>query len=270
MSQCCQKGPGYATPLEAMEKGPREKIVYLPCIVPGKQDYLAVVDVDPTSTTFSTVVSRTLTGGVDDELHHTGWNACSSCHDSSEKKRRFLVAPALKSGNIFIFDTEDERAPKLHHVVKVLIFNYVLTAQGSDIKAKTGLSWPHSTHCLGSGDIMISHMGDESENATGNFVLLDGETFEVKGKWAEENLKFGYDFWYFFLFPFSSVLRYQPRHNIMVSTEWGEPAKLKQFFDPSHVAEHYGHHLHFWDWTNRSLIKSVDLGVDGSQYPTCN
>jgi methanethiol oxidase len=34
---CCHaaKGPGYATPLEAMEKGPREKLIYVTCIYNG-------------------------------------------------------------------------------------------------------------------------------------------------------------------------------------------------------------------------------------------
>jgi selenium-binding protein 1 len=121
-----------------------------------------------------------------------------------------------------------------------------------DIKKKTGLSWPHTTHCLGSGEIMISYMGDETERAAGNFVLLDGENFEIKGKWTDKNMAFGYDFWY------------QPRHNVMVSTEWGEPAKLRENFNPAHVEEFYGHHLQFWDWTTHRLIKSVDLGADGS------
>lgn len=35
---CCHaaaKGPGYATPLEAMEKGPREKLIYVTCVYNG-------------------------------------------------------------------------------------------------------------------------------------------------------------------------------------------------------------------------------------------
>ena len=35
---------------------------------------------------------------------------------------------------------------------------------------------------------------------------------QVKGKWSADDTKYGYDFWY------------QPRHNIMVSTEWGAPS----------------------------------------------
>eukprot|EP00061_Rhincodon_typus_P003486 g20212.t1 len=48
------------------------------------------------------------------------------------------------------------------------------------------------------------------------FVLLDGETFEVKGNWEQDGhaAPFGYDFWY------------QPQHNVMISTEWGAPNAL--------------------------------------------
>ena len=58
ISECCSNGPGYKTPLDAM-KGPREKIVYLPCIYSNtgvkKPDYLATVDVDPESPTYAKV-----------------------------------------------------------------------------------------------------------------------------------------------------------------------------------------------------------------------
>ncbi len=59
MAGRCKKncGPGYSSPKEAFSKGEREKIVYIPCIVPGKDrpDYLTTVDVDPESQTYSQV-----------------------------------------------------------------------------------------------------------------------------------------------------------------------------------------------------------------------
>lgn len=60
LGKCCSgNGPGYATPIEAMLKGPREQIVYLPCIYNNtpikKPDYLCTVDVDPNSPTYSQV-----------------------------------------------------------------------------------------------------------------------------------------------------------------------------------------------------------------------
>ena len=55
MSICC--GPGYASPREAFLKGETEKLLYIPCIIPGKDrpDYLSTVDIDPASPTFCKV-----------------------------------------------------------------------------------------------------------------------------------------------------------------------------------------------------------------------
>ena len=56
---CCP-GPGYWSPLSAMRGGPREELIYMPCICvntdqAGRPDYLATVDVNPESTTYSQV-----------------------------------------------------------------------------------------------------------------------------------------------------------------------------------------------------------------------
>ena len=57
--ECC--GPGYASPSEAI-KAPREKLLYAIAIYTGtgiqKPDYLATIDADPKSPTYSTVISR--------------------------------------------------------------------------------------------------------------------------------------------------------------------------------------------------------------------
>ncbi|WP_411023293.1 selenium-binding protein SBP56-related protein, partial [Salmonella sp. s51228] len=99
---------------------------------------------------------------------------------------------------------------------------------------------------------MISYLGDEKLGAKGSFLLLD-EEFKVKGVWEEpgQAAPYGYDFWY------------QPYHNVMFSSEWGEPATLLKGFDPSLVESKYGHHLHVWDWTKRKRIQSIDLGNEG-------
>ena len=77
-----------------------------------------------------------------DELHHSGWNACSSCHSDSSRSRSILVLPALSSGRVYGVDTAtDPRAPQLKY-----------TVESEDILEKTGLGYLHSTHCLGTGD----------------------------------------------------------------------------------------------------------------------
>uniref|UniRef100_A0A0B8RQ82 Methanethiol oxidase n=1 Tax=Philothamnus irregularis TaxID=1899461 RepID=A0A0B8RQ82_9SAUR len=244
MAKCGECGPGYKTPLDAM-KGPREEIVYLPCIYRNtgtkKPDYLATVDVDPKSRTYCQVIHRLPMPNVNDELHHSGWNACSSCFGDTTKKRNRLILPSLISSRIYVIDTGTNlRAPRIHKVVEPI-----------DVYWKCNLANPHTTHCLGNGEIMISTMADPSGNGKGGFVLLDGETFEVKGNW-EKGTKvppFGYDFWY------------QPRHNVLMSTEWGTPKCFANGFNPADLEKGcYGGNINVWDWTTHEFIQTIDVG----------
>lgn len=241
-TSCCDRT--YATPADAM-KAPREKVCYVPAIYTGtsvkKPDYLATIDVDPESSTYSKVISRLPMPNVGDELHHFGWNSCSSCH-GQQKGRRYIVLPGITSGRIHIVDTVDERNPKLKKVI-----------EGKEIAEKTDLSAPHTVHCLADGTIMISMLGKADGNGPGGFLLLD-EEFNVKGRWEKDatGMKFNYDYWY------------QPRHNVMVSSEWGAPNTVSQGFNPEDVAAgKYGRQLHFWDWKERTIKQTVDLGETG-------
>ena len=57
--ECC--GPGFSSPQEAI-KSPKEKLLYTIAIYTGtgiqKPDYLATIDVDPDSPTYSQVIHR--------------------------------------------------------------------------------------------------------------------------------------------------------------------------------------------------------------------
>src|SRR5947209_7105420 len=72
----------FRTPADA-RKSPAEKLAYVVATYAGtnvkKPDYLATIDVDPTSKTYSQVIHRLKMPNVGDELHHFGWNACGSC-----------------------------------------------------------------------------------------------------------------------------------------------------------------------------------------------
>ncbi|KAL6343226.1 hypothetical protein AAG906_021137 [Vitis piasezkii] len=220
---CCKKGPGYATPLEAMS-GPRESLLYLTFLFKSYP---------PASCTL-----------FRDELHHSGWNSCSSCHGDSSQERRFLVLPSLVSGRIYAIDTQkNPRGPSLHKVV-----------EPEDILKKTGLAYPHTAHCLASGDIMVSCLGDGDGKAEGSgFLLLDSE-FNVKGRWEKpgHSPSFGYDFWY------------QPRHKTMISSSWGAPAAFTKGFNLQHVSDGlYGKHLYVYSWPEGELKQTLDLGDSG-------
>ena len=52
-----------------------------------------------------------------DELHHSGWNACSSCYGDPTKTRKYLVLPCLHSNRVYVVDVHSQpNAPKMHKV----------------------------------------------------------------------------------------------------------------------------------------------------------
>ena len=74
-------------------------------------------------------------------------------------------------------------------------------------------------------------LGDADGNGAGGFAVLDAQTFEVKGRWENggETPPLNYDFWY------------QPRKNVLVSSEFGEPNAYEPGFDLDDVdAGRYG------------------------------
>jgi len=244
----CSKGPGYSSPLDAMKNGPREQLLYVVCVQPdqsnGKSDLLATVDVDPESKTYGQIIHRLRTGRPDDELHHSGWNICSSCHGKADcAKRDKLILPALGSNRIFIVDTsKNPKAPFMYKVIEASEVN------------KFDCTALHTPHCLANGDIMISAMGDINGNPKSDYVLVDSDTFTVKDTWVQgKAAQFNYDFWY------------QPYHDVMASSEWGAPKIWKKGFHPDDIKlpNAYGQSLNFYSWSKRELIQSIDLGADG-------
>jgi selenium-binding protein 1 len=233
----------FATPAEA-RKSPPEKLAYVVATYAGtdvkKPDYLATIDVDPASKTYSQVIHRVKMPNVGDELHHFGWNACASCEGKCA--RRYLIIPGLTSSRIHVVDTMNPSAPKMHKVI-----------EPDAVISKTKLTTPHTVHCLADGRIMISMLGDDKGNAPGGFLLMN-DKFEVTGTWEADRagMKFNYDFWY------------QPRHNVMLSSAWGAPNTVKEGFKVEDVAAgKYGQRLHFWDWKERKIAQTIDLGATG-------
>jgi len=244
-SSCCG-GPGYKSPQEAMKHGPREEILYTLCVQPDqtKQDYLAVIDVSPSSPTYCQVIYRCHMTHSGDEVHHFGWNSCSSCYGDVTKRRDKLVVPCLGSDRIYILDVGgNPRAPTIHKVL-----------EPEEMHA-FGVATPHTTHCLPSGDIMISTMGTVEGEGRGEFVLVDGASWKVKGLWTagDKVAQFGYDFWY------------QPYWDVMISTEWGAPKSFKTGFKVADVVDPKltGRSLNVYSWKDRTLQQVIALGEEG-------
>ena len=218
----------YASPKEA-RKAPAEEFLYLACLHEGTgveaPDFIAVVDAES-----GRIVHETPMPNVGDELHHFGWNRCSSaCHGPD---RSHLIVPGFRSSRIHVLNVADDpRAPRIEKVI-----------ERDELVRATGLTRPHTVHCMPGENIVISMLGDADGNGACGFAVLDARTFELKGRWdtATNGARLNYDFWY------------QPRQNALASSEFGEPNAYEPGFDLDDVAAgRYGSRLHFWNLAER-------------------
>src|SRR5262245_46347212 len=230
----------HSSPQEAMQ-APREEFLYLACLHEGtgveKPDFIAVVDAED-----GRIVHELPMPNLGDELHHFGWNRCSSaCHGPD---RSHLIVPGFRSSRIHVVNiADDPRKPRLETVI-----------EPEDVIRETGLTRPHTVHCMPGDNIVIAMLGDADGNGAGGFLCLDAKTFEIKGRWENggEHPSLNYDFWY------------QPRKNALVSSEFGEPNAYEKGFDLEDVgAGRYGQRIHFWDLAARTLQQTIDLGEKG-------
>src|SRR3546814_6456968 len=115
----------YPSPRMAMQAAP-EALAYVAMLNVGSEprpDALAVVDLDAASSTYGQIVGQVDMPEAGDELHHFGWNACSSAlcpyapHPHIE--RRYLIVPGLRSSRIpIVYTKPDPRQPKIVKVIE--------------------------------------------------------------------------------------------------------------------------------------------------------
>ncbi len=227
-------------------RAPAEKLAYVAQFDPQRRrsDGMAVVDTDPDSPTYATIVGNTEVG-VGDELHHFGWNACSSClcpnAPHPHMSRRYLVVPSIRASRIHVLDTEpDPRNPKL-----------IRTVEADELADRTGYSRPHTVHC-GPEGIYVSALGNAQGKGPGGVFLMDHETFDVRGRWEVDRgpQEFAYDLWWHL------------GEDTMVTSEWGTPDMFEDGLVPELLLEaKYGRKLHFWDLHRRKHVQEIDLGT---------
>src|SRR6266404_5953143 len=133
----------YPTARLAMES-PAERYAYVAALAPDYKshtDALLVVDVDASSESYGKVVGQLDLPNIGNELHHFGWNACSTAlcpyapHPHLE--RRYFVVPGLRSSRIHIVDTKPD--PTKLEIVKII--------EPEEVFNRTGYSRLHTVHC---------------------------------------------------------------------------------------------------------------------------
>ncbi len=235
----------YASPELAMD-APSEELAYVAMLDPTKQrpDAMGVIDVNPDSPEYGKLVGQVDMPTPGDELHHFGWNACSShlCGfaPNAHMERRYLVVPGIHTSRIHILDTKPN--PRQPEIVKVI--------DGDTIAARTGYQAPHTTHC-GPDGIYINALGGTNGEGPGGIFVMDHETFEIVGKWEKDRgpQHLAYDFFWHL------------GHDTMITSEWGTPNMVTSGLNPELLlAGKYGNALHVWDLKTRTHKQKLELG----------
>ncbi len=253
----------YRSPAEAAA-APAERLAYVAAFDRSAErpDAIATLDLDPDSAQYGRVVGWSELPYTGDELHHFGWNACSSAlchaghgqagHDGHHEshgheghghglQRRYLIVPGLRSSRVYVLDTEPD--PTRPRVVKVI--------EADELAQRAGYSRPHTVHC-GPGGLYLSALGGANgAQGPGGIALLDHDTFDVVEAWELDRgpQYLAYDFWWHL------------DGDTLVSSEWGTPSMIEDgVVGERLLGREYGHALHFWDLGGRRHVQRVDLG----------
>jgi methanethiol oxidase len=235
----------YSSPAEAAAAPPEDRayVVTLNANGNGKPDALNVLDLEQGSSTYGRLTDRIDMPGTGDELHHFGWNACSSAlcpwapHPHVE--RRYLLVPGLRSSNIHVIDTKDG-------------LKLAKTIAAEEIARKAGYSRPHTIHC-GPDGIYVSALGNPEGDGPGGIFLLDHDDFSVKGAWEADRgpQELAYDFWWHL------------GHDLVLTSEWGTPNMVEDGLQGELLlGNKYGHRMHVWDMKTRRHLQEIDLGAE--------
>jgi selenium-binding protein 1 len=244
----------YATAVEATA-APPEELGWVVTLNPeaatngasadARHDAVCTIDLNPESSTYGQLIGRVEMPNLGDEVHHFGWNACSSAlcpwapHPHLE--RRYLLVPGLRSTRLHVIDVKDD--PVNPKIVKVI--------EPEEIHAKTGYSRPHTSHC-GPDGIYVGALGAPDGDGPGGIFTLDHESLEPKGAWEVDrgDQELAYDFWWHL------------GHNTLLSSEWGTPNMVEPGLNPDILLSNgYGHRIHVWDLDARTHEQSIDLGA---------
>src|SRR3954447_9996633 len=241
----------YRSPADAIA-APTERLAYVVAFdrAGERPDALTVVDTDPSSPTYGQLVGWADLPTVGDELHHFGWNACSSAlkhegHDMGHDglQRRYLLLPGLRSSNIHVYDTQpDPRNPVLHK-----------TISAQELAEKAGYSRPHTLHCGPDGVFLTCLGSGDGDEGPGGIALLDHSTFDVLRAWETDRgpQYLAYDAWWHL------------NQNTLVSSEWGTPVMIENGLVPELLlGGKYGHKLHFWALAEGRHLQEIDLGAE--------
>ena len=210
----------------------------------NEPDYLAVVDVNPESDLYNSVVHKLEMHYVNDEVHHLSAQYSFLNGDLTQKTPANLIIPGLNSSRIYVIETKtDLLNPEISAVI-----------EPEKLIKETRYSCPNTVLQVSPDILIVSMLGSENKESSGGFAVIDAKTYDVLGRWENEKdiETFNYDF----------SLNHDSTS--IVSTDFCNPKTLKAPLNFKDVIDQkYGTKIHFWDFKTRQLVQSIDLGADG-------
>ncbi len=210
---------------KGLKAGERETILYVWTRDADQQqsDFLAVVDVNPRSTTYGRVIATVPTNSPANEAHHFGYTA------NTDR----IVGGGLFSNRLFIYDVKtDTRRPKL---LKTVDLN------------PTGYSGPHTMYAV-PGGVMLAMLGKVDGGGPGALVLVDDDG-NFKQAWPVVRPDGAPGFMY--------DVGVKPEINRMITSSWSHPGHIKAGDHPAHS----GKDVVVWDWRAKKIlqVEALDL-----------
>jgi len=203
-----------------------EKFLYVFCVDADAKDddFLAVIDVQPESKTYGTLIHRLDLGSSGNETHHFGFT----------DDRTHVWGCSLFSSKIFIINVADDPAkPKL---VKVL----------DDVPEKAGLSGPHSPYAI-PGRMLVSFLAGKDGGLPAGLAEFTNEGKYVRTLPMPDDAPYGYD------------VAIKPDRNRMVTSSFTPLRNYKKPFAKMDLKD-FGKELLVWDFRERKVLQKLTTG----------
>ena len=211
--------------VKGLRAGEREKLLYVwTRDGDGKEsDFLSVVDVDPRSGSYGTILATVPTNSSANEAHHFGYTA------NADR----IMAAGMFTNTLFIYDVKsDPRKPRLLRTVAL---------------DPTGYSGPHTMYAV-PGGVLIAMLGRVGGGGPGALILVDDDgTFKRAWPVVRPDGQPGYMY----------DVGVKPEMNRMVTSSWAHPGHIKAGDHP----QHSGKEVVVWDWRKKKIVQvqEVDL-----------
>ncbi len=205
----------------------QEKYLYLFCVDADAKDndFVAVIDVDPKSRTFSRIIHTLDLGSKGNETHHWGYT----------DDRTRIWAGGLLSSRIWILDVATD--PARPRIEKVL----------DDIPAVAGLTGPHTYYAL-PGRMLLSFLGSKDGGLPAGLAEFTNDGKFIRKIDQPPDAPYGYD------------LAIKPELNRMVTSSFTPMRNYRKPFAEMDTKD-FGDEMVVWDFKARKPIQVGHAGA---------